>query len=316
METPVAPAGPFRGSYLRGAMGTVARIVVWAPDEASAVEAARKGFALIDTIEASLTDWKPTSETAAASRAAGGPPLPVGALFLDAVAVAKAAARATDGAFDPTIAPVVALWRTARKTGTLPAPEARDAAVALRGWREIALDRVRGTVRLPRPGMALDFGGIGKGYAADRVVALLRASGFPACLCEIGGDFAMGEPPPDAAGWRIGTHATPPLVVANRGVATSGDTEQHVDIDGVRWSHIVDPDTGLGVAERRLVTVVADDGATADAWATALSVLGPERGFARLPKNVEARIVVRPGLGTASENVYETPGYRKLSASR
>jgi thiamine biosynthesis lipoprotein len=76
---------------------------------------------------------------------------------------------------------------------------------------------------------------------------------------------------------------------------------QHVDIDGVRWSHIVDPDTGLGVTESRLVTVVADDGAAADAWATALSVLGPERGFARLPKNVRGPwIVVRPGLGSTS----------------
>lgn len=316
METPAAPAGAFRGSYLRGAMGTVARIVVWAPDEASAVEAARRGFALIDALEASLTDWKPTSETSAASRSAGGPPLPVSPMFLDAIAVAKAAAHDTDGAFDPTIAPVVALWRTARKTRTLPMPDARAAAVALRGWRDISIDRVRGTVRLPRPGMALDFGGIGKGYAAERVVGLLRASGFPSCLCEIGGDFAIGDPPPDSAGWRIGTHATPPLVIANRGVATSGDTEQHVDIDGVRWSHIVDPDTGLGVTESRLVTVVADDGAAADAWATALSVLGPERGFARLPKNVEARIVVRPGLGSTPEEVFETAGYRKLSASR
>jgi thiamine biosynthesis lipoprotein len=83
-------------------------------------------------------------------------------------------AHDTDGAFDPTIAPVVALWRTARKTRTLPMPDARAAAVALRGWRDISIDRVRGTVRRPRPGMALDFGGIGKGYAAERVVGLLQ----------------------------------------------------------------------------------------------------------------------------------------------
>ena len=136
--------------------------------------------------------------------------------------------------------------------------------------------------------MRLDLGGIGKGFATDEAMAVLVDRGISRCLVELGGDMLLGSPPPDAPAWRIAVeledHSGPPplLDLANVGIATSGDTEQYVEIDGRRYSHIVDPRTGLGLTSRIAVTVIAPDATTADALASAISVLGPEDGLALL----------------------------------
>jgi thiamine biosynthesis lipoprotein len=133
--------------------------------------------------------------------------------------------------------------------------------------------------------MRLDFGGIAKGYAADEMVKALRSGGHSRCLVAAGGDIVAGEPPPDASAWDVaiaplGPGDLPPtLRLANAAVSTSGDAEQFVEIAGRRYAHIVDPKTGLGLTDRLAVTVVAPDGTTSDALATAAAVLGPKRGI-------------------------------------
>ncbi|MBN1420430.1 MAG: FAD:protein FMN transferase, partial [Planctomycetes bacterium] len=187
---------------------------------------------------------------------------------------------------DVTVGPVVRLWRYARRLHELPEPDLLREALSLVDYRLIRLDASRRTVRLAKPGMRIDLGGIAKGYAADEAVKVLRAHGIAAALVDAGGDMALGDPPPDRSGWRIGVaphrDGAPRrfLVVARAGVATSGDAYQHVTIGGRRYSHIVDPRTGLGLTDRSAVTIVASDGMTADALASAVSVLGPERGLA------------------------------------
>lgn len=139
--------------------------------------------------------------------------------------------------------------------------------------------------------MQLDLGGIGKGFAADAALAVLASSGAPRCLVNHGGDIAAGDAPPGATGWRVALDAAAGTMITlcNDAVATSGDAEQFVEFGGVRYSHIVDPSTGLGLTHRTQVTVIADDATTADALASALSVMGPERTDALLRSFPTAR---------------------------
>ena len=193
------------------------------------------------------------------------------------------------GRFDVTIGPVVNLWRKARRRHALPDSTVLNEALGLVGYREVVVNERNRTVVLGQPGMRIDLGAIAKGYAADEALRLLREQGFSRALVDAGGDVVVGDAPPGRDGWRIeiegirdpeadvGNPRT--LLLANRAVATSGDAYRYVEIDGIRYSHIVDPETGLGLTTRSSVTVVARDCMTADSLATAVSVLGPDRGM-------------------------------------
>jgi thiamine biosynthesis lipoprotein len=204
-------------------------------------------------------------------------------------------ARATGGAFDPTLGAWTRLWREARRTGVAPSEGALSAARTRVGWRHVELDPQARTVRLALAGMRLDFGGIGKGWGADRALEALAAQGVERALVGLSGDHVLGAPPPGAEGWKLLAGTRPEtqreLVLARCAVATSGDTEQFFELEGVRHSHILDPRTGLGVVARPLVTVVAPDGATADALASAISVIGPEQAGALLERFAGARVL-------------------------
>jgi thiamine biosynthesis lipoprotein len=276
-EEATATAALVRREYARSCMGGAARITLYAPSEDAALDAARRAFAFLDALEAALSDYRADSELSRINRAAGGAPVVVGEHTMAALAAARELAARTDGLFDPTIGPVVRLWREARRTGVLPAPDARRAAVALVSWRDLELDAEDRSVRLARPGMALDLGGFGKGYAAHETVKLLAGLGLRRVLVGLEGDYAAGDPPPDAEGWRIGlADGGEPLSLRNACVSTSGADARFVEIDGRVYSHVVDPRTGVGVAPGPRVTVVAPDGGTADALSTALSAAGTE----------------------------------------
>jgi thiamine biosynthesis lipoprotein len=197
---------------------------------------------------------------------------------------------------------VVRLWRRARRTQLLPPADQLAAARAAVGYRFLVLDPVARAVQLTRPGMRLDLGGIAKGYAAEAAQAVLRQHGVTRALVAAGGDIAVSGPPPDAAGWQVGIAAPPgatgdgpTLVLRDAAVSTSGDKEQYAEIGGKRYAHIIDPRTGMGLTETWQVTAVAADGTTADAWATALVVLGPDWGLAAID-----------GLGVAARFVRAT----------
>ncbi len=268
-------------------MGTRFRIVLYAPDAEIARGAAQAAFARIAELEDAMSDYREESELMRLCRRAGGPPVRVGDDLFRILRISRDWAAAADGAFDPTAGPVIRLWRRARRTRELPAKGDLRAARALTGWRRMHLDPVAQTVRLERAGMQLDLGGIAKGFAADEALRRLAQAGLERALVVAGGDIVAGEAPPGEAGWKIGVlpfaanggPTADQLVLRRAAVSTSGDAEQFVEIGGVRYSHIVDPRTGLGVAGRSSVTVRAPDGTTSDAAATALSVLGPARGL-------------------------------------
>ncbi len=143
--------------------------------------------------------------------------------------------------------------------------------------------------------MQLDLGAIAKGYAADEALAMLRAHGVRQALIAVSGDIVAGDPPPGKEGWTIGVANTgEQLVLHNAAVSTSGDSEQSLKISGVRYSHIIDPKTGLGLTSRLTVTVIARRGLDADPLATAISVLGEARGRALLAKRLR-RLIVSEG---------------------
>jgi thiamine biosynthesis lipoprotein len=196
--------------------------------------------------------------------------------------------RRSDGAFDVTVGSVVRLWRRARRTQRLPDAEELAKARALVGYQMVHLDEKAQTVRLDKAGMLLDLGGIAKGYAADEALLALEKLGITRALVAAGGDIAVSGPPPDATAWTVGIAplddpAKKPsryLLLHDAAVSTSGDFEQHVVIDGKRYSHIVDPRTGMGLVGRQSVTVVARRGIDSDSLTKVVSVLGTERGFA------------------------------------
>jgi len=262
------------------------RLVVYTPDEATAARACTAAFQRIAELEDVMSDYRPTSELMRLCAQAGGPPVPVSDDLFFVLHRARDLSRRSAGAFDVTVGPYVALWRRARQTGPFPSEKELREARRRVGWWKMRLDPKAQTVRLLRPGMRLDLGGIAKGYAGDCALAVLKKQGVTRALFEAGGDIVVGDPPPGRPGWGVELFEANPeskgktLTLANAAISTSGDTEQFVEFNGRRYSHIVDPRTGLGLTNRIAVTVVARDGITADSLSTAVSVLGLAEGSA------------------------------------
>jgi len=222
-----------------------------------------------------------------------GTPAKVSDDLFDVLIASQKLASETEGAFDVTLGPLIRLWREARSTHRLPATDALRDATAHCGYRKLHLDPAARTVMLEQPDMQLDVGGIAKGYAADAALAVLKQLGIRSALIAASGDLAFGDPPPGAHGWRIGIASSDDVrELCNGAVSTSGDTEQHLDIAGQRYSHIIDPRTGLGLTHSIVVTVVARRGVDADGLSTAVSVLGPERGQVLIQKHPGAEMIV------------------------
>jgi thiamine biosynthesis lipoprotein len=268
-------------------MGTSFKITLYAPNEATAARAARAAFERVSVLDAMMTDYRPTSELMRLCAKAGGTPVPVSAELFTVLERAQQVARRSGGALDITVGPVVRLWRRARRTRDLPDVGELAQALALVGYDKVRLDPRARTVQLAKAGMQLDLGGIAKGYAADQALAVLKKHGLSQALVVAGGEVVVGSPPPDAGAWVVGIASLEnplskprcTLLLHDAAVSTSGDTEQYVEIGGKRYSHIVDPHTGLGLVGRSSVTVVAPDGLTADSLTKVVAVLGPEKGF-------------------------------------
>lgn len=259
-------------------LGMEIRLVLHAR-RAHADSAAREAFARIAMLEDVLSDWRPGSEVRRLAAGSDKETHVSEALF-DVTARAMAMSRASHGAFDPTIAPLVSLWRAARTSGLPPSDSAIRAAYSRVGWSRIRLDTVHRTIRLPQ-GMQLDFGGIAKGWILGEVAQFLKARGISCYLIEAGGDLVVGEAPPGRAGWIITVPTASgdsTLTLTRTAVATSGPSEQFVLLDGVRYSHVIDPRTGQPLTTAFAVTVLYPDPSTADALATAITVLGADAG--------------------------------------
>jgi thiamine biosynthesis lipoprotein len=268
----------------RPLMGTVFTITVWSPagSESAAFRAIAQALDGVGELEERISSWQATSQTSAINRAAGGDPVPIGPELAALLEASIDWARRTGGAFDVTGGPLFDVWQQARQDGVLPEESRIAARLALVGYEKIEMGE--GTARLARPGMRLDFGAIGKGFAADRAATVLREAGFPDALIDAGGDLHIGGTR-GGERWRVGVrHPRRPgmlatLAASDRAVATSGDYEQFFTIDGMRYGHVIDLRTGRPVRGVTSVTVIARTATAADALATGLYVLGAQQGL-------------------------------------
>ena len=262
------------------------RIVLYAADNTTAGQSARRRLpgstsstpsSAITTRESELRRLCDTSSV--------GNPVRVGDDLWRVLERAQGLSERSEGAFDVTIGPVVRLWRSARQTKELPSPESLQAALARVGYRLVRLDPRQHTVELLRPKMRLDLGGIAKGYAVDEAMAVLRKRGITSMMVEAGGNIGLGDSPPGKPGWRIGIAPSGPnspprehLWLSRVAVSTSGDMWQYVVIQGTRYSHLIDPKTGMPLVDHCQVTVVGPDGLRTDGLSSAVADPGARKG--------------------------------------
>jgi thiamine biosynthesis lipoprotein len=267
-----------RLEFVEPHMGTLFRITVYASDPAAARAAANAAFARVKQLDETLSDYNPESELSRLTRQAPGEWTPVSKDLFHILEAGQRLARDTGGAFDVTAGPLIHLWREARKTRRLPSQEAIAHALARSGYEHLMLDAKRSAARIDIPGMQLDPGAIAKGYAADAALDILKHHGLKRAIIAASGDLAIGSPPPGTKGWRVQIQPSETsqrvLILRNTAVSTSGDRNQFVEIDGRRYSHVVDARTGMALADSRGVTVIARRGIDADSLATAACILG------------------------------------------
>lgn len=307
---------PQRREFLAPHMGTLWRLVFFDDDESHARAARDAAWARLVELNARLSDYLESSEL---SRLARDGRLESPSDDLRRVlAAAQRLSEATGGAFDITVGPLVRLWRESRQSHRLPDAGALAAARALVDWRAVELTDTAAIFHTP--GGRLDLGGIAKGFAQDEVLRLLRDHHqLQAVLIDAGGGISVGAPPPGQAGWTAGldtendADAGVTLTLQRQSLATSGDTRQFVEIDGVRYAHIVDPSTGLGLTRRIQASVVAAEGATADALATAFCVMGEEKTRAFLKGNPLAEARLNHVTAEGRSRTWESAGFARLT---
>jgi len=303
-----------RFEFHRKQMGVPFAVAFYACDEEAANKAISAVWSRIEHLNSLMSDYDSNSELMRLCRDSGpGKPIEVSTELFFVLSKSIEVSRLSNGAFDVSVGPLIKQWRRARRQKELPDQQQLSEARTLVGFKNIQLCRTgtpgrrltdsnfptgkfvgqecptyeSGTVELLKPGMKLDLGGIAVGYACDEAIKVLKTHGIHRAMVDGSGDIVLSDPPPGECGWRIGIasvrepDAEPTLFaqLTNCSISTSGDAFQFVELGGQRYSHIVDPKTGLGLTNRCSVTVIAPDGITADALATAVSVLGPERGL-------------------------------------
>lgn len=290
-----------RFEFTQAQMGMEFRVVLYSTNELHATTAVRAAFGRIAQLNDVLSDYDSDSELSRLARTSGtGQRVRVGPDLWRVLAAGQALAEETGGAFDLTVGPSVNLWRRARRDGELPSVELLNRMHQRVGHRNLRLFPAAQSAELLRPDMRLDAGGIAKGYAMDEALSILHLQGVQRAMIQAGGDMVFADAPPDDTGWRVTLEpldvSNPPrpvaLVLTNCALATSGDLFQRLEINGVRYSHIVDPRTGVGLTDHSRVHVVAPDGLTADSLSTAVSVLGAERAIPLLESRAGVEAVV------------------------
>jgi len=284
-------------------MGSAITIVAYCESESIAIKSFDAAFSRIAQIESLFSDYQPDSYiNRLVEKVQPGKPIRLDDDAWPLFERSHQIAQRTNGSFDYTLGRLTKLWRKTRKTGAFADPEELRQARESSGYRWVDLDEQRRTITIKHPKLQFDFGGIAKGYAADQALLELKEHGVSHALVNADGDIAVGDPPPVAKpnpttpnGWRIAIHdrsgkATDSqyLLLANAGIASSGEEEQHVTIGDQVYSHILDPRTGRGVTGQRQATVVASNAADADAFASACNVLAS--------KEIQALIAGQPGI--------------------
>lgn len=261
------------------AMGTLVTLKAFHTERSEVETAFQAAQQRVHELAAILTDYDPASETRQLTQRAAGKPAAVSEDLWKVLEACDHWNQVTHGTFDASLGSVTRLWRSYRRSRKRPTQMEISQALELCGWQHVLLDTAGRTVEFDKPGIRLDFGGIGKGYIVDQAFGILQAHGLPMCLVNISGNMRAGQAPPNRQGWRIqiapleqGGKPLRNILLANQAIATSGDLWQFIEIDGQRRSHILDPQTGYGVIGPICATVIAGSATQADALATAACI--------------------------------------------
>jgi thiamine biosynthesis lipoprotein len=317
-------------SGYRVVMGTFARVVAIVPDSKTAKKSIEAAFSRQKRVEELMSYHKSDSELNLINRLAYKEPVKVSDYTFEVLQSAMEFSKLTDGAFDVTVGPLVDLWHLAARQGRVPTGAELTKARSKVGWQNMILNVNQKTVRFAVDGMKLDLGGIAKGYAIDKSIKALKDCGAVGGMVDIGGDIrCFGKPPKGNKNWFIGLQdpnekfeipvsTGKPLLVlklTDEAIATSGGYRRFALIKGKKYSHIIDSDTGFGTDKLTSVTIIASDAVTADALATAVSVMGDEKGFALIEKLPKTEAILIPtsarGMEETEYEIITTSGAQK-----
>jgi thiamine biosynthesis lipoprotein len=274
-------------------MGTLANAVAIADDADTSVQCVKAVFDQLRGIDDLMSDFIQDSEISKVNQNAATAPVKVSDATFEVLKRALDFSKATEGAFDITVGPLVDLWRSAAEANSTPSEEQISQAREKVGYEKLILDPNEMTVQFAIEGMRLDLGGIAKGYAIDKAIEAMQKLGALGGMVDLGGDIrCFGIPPKKRDTWLIGlddprhpqdilTAAEPLLVIKlnDTAIATSGDYQRFAWIQGRKYSHIYDRKTGYSSKDLSSVTIIANNATDADALATAVSVMGPEKGL-------------------------------------
>lgn len=275
-------------------MGTMFRVMVYASDSLTAQNVTQKAFVRLDELNLILSDYREDSEVNTLCRTAGsGQYIKVSTDLWNMLQESVKATKLSNGNFDVTIGPLTQLWRRMKRQKQLPTPAQIIEAKTKIGIEKIVFNTENQSVMLKTKGMRLDFGGIGKGFAEDEMMKVLKQNGIKSALIEAGGNILVSNSPKNSPqGWEIIIN-NKKYFLKNCGVSTSGDAYQFVEIDGKKYAHILDPKTGIGFAEPHQISIIAKDGTTSDWISTALYLMPQEKGK-KLAKKLKVKMISSP----------------------
>jgi thiamine biosynthesis lipoprotein len=306
-----------RFHFTENKMGSPFNLIFYCDDSLRAVKLSKECFAIVDSLNAIFSDYMEESEINRLTRQPVNKKIKVSPELFSMSTLSRQAWIKSGGAFDVTVGALTHLWRKAKKEKRFPETKEIKQAKMTIGFEKLVIDSHLNSISLTRKGIELDFGGVVKGYAAQKMIDHLKSRGISIALADAGGDIALSDAPPDKQGWTISINVPErsdevwdkKLELKNCAVATSGDIYNYTLHNGKKYSHIIDPGTGYGVTSQRNVTVIAKDGATADWLATACSILPIKKALALAKKENAALFIAT--IENEKIRIYQTENFEQ-----
>jgi thiamine biosynthesis lipoprotein len=306
-----------RYHFTENKMGSPFNLIFYCDDSLRAVELSKECFTIVDSLNTIFSDYLAESEINRLTSQPVNKKVKVSAELFSMITLSRQAWMKSGGTFDITVGALTHLWRKAKKEKRFPEAEEIKQAKKSTGFEKLVIDTHSNSIFFTRKEIELDFGGIVKGYAAQKMVDHLKSRGISIALADAGGDIALGDAPPGKQGWTISINIPErsdefwdkKLELKNCAVATSGDIYNYTLQNGKKYSHIIDPRTGYGITSQRNVTVIAKDGAIADWVATACSILSIPKALA-LAKKENATLFIAT-IENEKIRIYQTENFEQ-----
>lgn len=278
-----------RFEFTHPQMGTIFKITLYSEDSLKAKEISQKAFKRLDELNLVLSDYREDSEINKLVKIAHNQPVKVSNDLWSILIQSKSAYELSYKNFDVTMGTMTQLWRRMKRQKQLPSPEQIEKARAKVGFENIIFYPETQSIQFKKEGIRIDFGGIGKGYAEDEMMKVLKQNEIKSAMIEGGGNIVLSDSPPNQKGWKIEVNQKV-FYLNNCGISTSGDIFQFVEIEGKKYSHILDPKTGIGMTTPIQISTIAKNGTVSD-WTSTAFCLMPQKERKKLAKILKVRIL-------------------------